>query len=140
MFITGCAGIILTVTLLVIFLALYSGTTNQARKYVVVFAIFLNLLFEGWVFSHAFFKIELTSTKDFLRHQYVYTYLSCFRLISGLLEWVSLSLRCDLSARSVGVAPLTFCNCAGFSLFGRFASSIILLQTAPIDLIKVGCK
>jgi hypothetical protein len=47
MFMTGFAGIILTVTLLVIMLALYSGTSNQAGNAAGVFCIFLYLLFQG---------------------------------------------------------------------------------------------
>lgn len=47
MFITGFAGIVFTVTLLVILLALYAGTTNQAGNAAGVFAIFLYLAFQG---------------------------------------------------------------------------------------------
>ena len=49
MFMTGTAGIVVVVTLLVIVLALYSGTTNQAGNAAGVFLIFLYLAFQGYV-------------------------------------------------------------------------------------------
>jgi hypothetical protein len=49
MFMTGTAGIVVVVTMLVIVLALYAGTTNQAGNAAGVFLIFLYLAFQGYV-------------------------------------------------------------------------------------------
>jgi membrane-bound ClpP family serine protease len=48
MFMTGFAGIVLTVSLLVIMLDLYSATTNKAGNAAGVFLVFLYLAFQGY--------------------------------------------------------------------------------------------
>jgi hypothetical protein len=47
MFMTGKAGIVVVVTLLVVVLALYVSPTNQAENAAGVFLIFLYLAFQG---------------------------------------------------------------------------------------------
>ncbi|KAF2024040.1 MFS general substrate transporter [Setomelanomma holmii] len=98
-FMTGFAGIVLTVSLLVIMLDLYSATTNKAGNTAGVFLVFLYLAFQGtfcdttmYIYVAEIFPTEI---------------------------------------RPIGM---------GFSLFGQFASSIILLQTAPIGFVQVGWK
>jgi nitrate/nitrite transporter NarK len=48
MFMTGFAGIVLTVSLLVIMLDMYSATTNKAGNAAGVFLVFLYLAFQGY--------------------------------------------------------------------------------------------
>ncbi|KAH7077809.1 general substrate transporter [Paraphoma chrysanthemicola] len=99
MFMTGFAGTVLTVSLLVIMLDLYSSTTNKAGNAAAIFLVFFYLTFQGtfcdttmYIYVAEIFPTEI---------------------------------------RPIGM---------GFSLFGQFASSIILLQTAPIGFVKVGWK
>lgn len=114
----GTAGCLVTTSILCAMLAEYSATTNRVGNAIGVLMVFLYLTFQGQVL------------RPLLSYFSVLANLSP-RTFCDTTMYLYVSEIFPTEIRPIGM---------GFSLFGQFAATIILLQTAPIGINEVGWK
>ncbi|ODV89448.1 hypothetical protein CANCADRAFT_26892 [Tortispora caseinolytica NRRL Y-17796] len=99
MYMTGFAGIVVTVSVEAALVAQFSSTDNKVGNGFAILFLFLYLLMQG--------------------------------MFCDTTMYIYVSEIFPTEIRAIGM---------GFSLFGQFASALILLQTAPIGFANVGWK
>ena len=113
----GTAGCLVTTILLAAMVAKYAGTTNTAGNAAGIFFLFFYLTVQGYVYDQSDTAMHTADT-----HSSTFCDTTMYLYVAEIFP---------TEIRSIGM---------GFSLFGQFTSTIILLQTAPIGFDKVGWK